>query len=184
MVNRATEKDGKVMETPTPTPGLCHGRGPASPPWCPHLSELPEEGQGGDQAVFWGRQRKGGLCLPWSTQGVMDDATLVPSSATLPLRNRRDGHSGNSVLLLHTPLEPLSFLNFLLLLFFLFFPSSFSRSFLFFLSFFGGTGRKGLTQRRNSADKSISSSEEQPSQQAPQSSREMSLPWGNLCMEG
>lgn len=115
MVNRATEKDGKVMETPTPTPGLCHGHGPASPPRCPHLSELPEEGQGGDQAVFWRRQRKGGLCLPWSTQGVMDDATLVPSSATLPLRNRGDGHSGNSALLLHTPLDPLSFLNFLLL---------------------------------------------------------------------
>lgn len=62
--------------------------------------------------------------------------------------------------------------------------SSISCSFLFFLSFFGGTGRKGLTQRRNSADKSIGSSEEQPSQQAPESSREMSLPWGNLCMEG
>lgn len=85
-----------------------------------------------------------------------------------------------------TPLDPLSFLPFLLLLilhflsFFPHFPAPFYSSSLFF----GGTGRKGLAQRRNCADKSINSSEEEPSQQAPKSSREMSLPWGNLCMEG
>lgn len=64
--------------------------------------------------------------------GDDDDAPLVPSSATLPRRNQRDGRGGNSALLLHTPLDPLSFLTFLLLLSIFLSSLTFLFIFLFF----------------------------------------------------